>query len=189
VQLGADVVALSRAPVPRVSGLYQGMQVVEDGLVLRALLPPGAEPVSVAFELNGARVPAQGPLYSMGGEEADGTPKAYSLSGLDAGTYLLGVVALLPGGTEARRTVPFTYAPLSTAVLGWDKDVRPIYEARCAKCHDSGPGFPLSTYALWKENVDRITAAVREQRMPADGPLDPQQISLIQRWAASGANP
>jgi hypothetical protein len=30
---------------------------------------------------------------------------------------------------------------------------------------------------------------VREQRMPADGPLDPQLISLIQRWASTGANP
>jgi len=36
------------------------------------------------------------------------------------------------------------------------------------------PGRPLSTYALWKENASLITAAVRDQRMPADGPLDPR---------------
>ncbi|MFY0584163.1 hypothetical protein ACN28S_66465 [Cystobacter fuscus] len=75
-------------------------------------------------------------------------------------------------------------------VLGWDKDIRPIHQQRCAKCHEStGPGRSLATYELWKQNSSLIIAAVREQRMPADGPLDTQLITLIQRWAATGANP
>jgi hypothetical protein len=172
-----------------VSGLHEGMQVVEDGLVLRAVLPPGPPPVGVAFELEGTRIPVTGPEYSMGGVEADGSLKAYSFAGLEPGRYTLDVVALLQDGGEARRSVPFAYQPLSTVVLGWDKDVRPLFEARCAKCHITGPGRPLASYALWKENAALITAAVRDQRMPADGPLDPQQIALIQRWAASGARP
>jgi hypothetical protein len=189
VQLGAETVAVSRAPAPRVSGLHQGMQVVEDGLVLRAVLPPGPPPVSVAFELAGTRIPVEGPEYSMGGVEVDGALKAYSFAGMEPGRYTLDVVALLQDGGEARRSVPFDYQPLSTVVLGWEQDVRPLFEARCAKCHTTGPGRPLASYALWKENVALITAAVRDQRMPADGPLNPQQIALLQRWAASGAKP
>ncbi len=189
VQLGGETVAVSRAPVPRVNGLNQGAQVVEDGRVLRAVVAPGPAPVSVAFELAGTRVPVAPPDYSMGGLEADGSPRAYSFAGMAPGRYVLSVISLLPDGSEARRAVPFEYQPLSTVVLGWDKDVRPLHEARCAKCHVQGPGRPLATYALWKENAGLITAAVRDQRMPADGPLDPQQISLIQRWAAAGAKP
>jgi len=102
---------------------------------------------------------------------------------------VLSVVALLPDGSEARRAVPFEYQPLSTVAVGWQADMKPLFETRCAKCHVSGPGRPLTTYELWKENAALITAAVRDQRMPADGPLDPQQISLIQRWVASGTLP
>jgi len=189
VQLGADTVALSRGPVPRVLGLHEGMEVVEDTLVVRARLVPGVEPVSVTFEVAGVEVPARAPSYSLGGVETDGTPKPYSFVGLEPGPHTLHAVARYVDGTEARRAVAFQYQPLSTVALGWQKDIRPIHEARCAKCHVSGPGRPLSTYELWRDNAQLVIAAVREQRMPADGPLDPQLISVIQRWAATGANP
>jgi hypothetical protein len=172
-----------------VLGLHEGMQVVEDALVVRARVVPGTEPVSVTFEVAGVEVPVRGPAYSLGGVETDGTFRPYSFVGLEPGPHTLSAVARYGDGTEARRSVSFEYQPLSTVALGWDKDIRPIYEARCAKCHVSGPGRPLSSYDLWKDNVPLIVAAVREQRMPADGPLDPQLISLIQRWAATGANP
>lgn len=191
VQLGGETVAVSRSPAPRVSGLHQGMQVVEDGLVVRAVMPPGVDPEEVVFQLGGAEFPAsgEGPVYSLGGQEADGTPKPYSFVGLSAGRQSLGVVARFLDGTEARRLVPFDYQPVSTATLSWATDIRPIHVSRCEKCHATGPGRALNTYELWKENAALITAAVRDQRMPADGPLDSQLISLIQRWAASGAKP
>ncbi|WP_163990387.1 hypothetical protein [Pyxidicoccus caerfyrddinensis] len=189
VQLGGQSVAVSRAPVPRVSGLYQGMQVVEDGLVAHAVLPPGPPPESLLFQLDGNDVPTSGPQYSLGGSESDGTPKAYSLAGLEAGRHALAVVARFADGTESKRTVPFEYQPVATAALGWEADIRPIHESRCAKCHTTSPGRPLNTYQLWKANAALITAAVRDKRMPADGPLDPQLITRIQRWAASGALP
>jgi hypothetical protein len=109
--------------------------------------------------------------------------------GLEPGPHTLNAVARYVDGTEARRAVAFEYQPLSTVALGWQKDIRPIHEARCAKCHVSGPGRLLSSHELWRDNAPLIIAAVREQRMPADGPLDPQLISVIQRWAATGANP
>jgi hypothetical protein len=189
VQLGADTVALSRGPVPRVLGLLEGTQVVEDSLVVRARLVPGVAPLSFTYEVAGVEVPVRGPTYSLGGTEADGTPKPYSFVGLEPGLHTLSAVARYADGTEARRSVSFDYQPLSTVALGWDKDIRPIHEARCARCHTTGPARPLSTYTLWKDNAELIIAAVKDQRMPADGPLDPQLISLIQRWAATGANP
>ncbi|WP_375770718.1 hypothetical protein [Archangium gephyra] len=189
VQLGADTVALSRGPVPRVLGLLEGTQVVEDSLVVRARVVPGVAPLSFTYEVAGVEVPVRGPSYSLGGTEADGTPKPYSFVGLEPGPHTLTAVARYADGTEARRSVSFDYQPLTTVALGWDKDIRPVHEARCAKCHTTGPARPLSTYALWKDNAELIIAAVKDQRMPADGPLDPQLISLIQRWAATGANP
>lgn len=189
VQLGGQAVAVSRAPVPRVSGLYQGMQVVEDGLVAHAVLPPGTPPESLFFQLDGNDVPTTGPEYSLGGAEADGSPRAYSLAGLEPGRHALAVVARFADGTQAKRTVPFEYQPLVAEALGWEADIRPIHESRCAKCHTTSPGRPLNTYQLWKANAALITGAVRDKRMPADGPLDPQLITRIQRWAASGALP
>jgi hypothetical protein len=47
----------------------------------------------------------------------------------------------------------------------------------------------LKTYAEWMAQKDLIVNAVTELRMPADGPLDPSQIELLQRWAAGGGAP
>jgi len=188
VQLGADSVALSRAPVARVMGVFQGMRVVEDSLVVRAVPPPG-EPPTILFRIGGAEIATQAPDYSLGGLEKDGAPRAFSFASLEPGLNSLEVVSRFLDGTESTRRVHFDFQPVGPVVLGWDKDIRPIHEARCAKCHISGPGRQLSTYELWRENANLITAAVRDQRMPADGPLDSQLITLIQRWAASGAKP
>jgi hypothetical protein len=188
-QLGADSVAISRAPVPRVLGLNEGARVVEDGLVIRAVPPAGAEQPTVLFRIGATEIAAPGPEYSLGGLEKDGTLRPFSFAVLEPGKQSLEVVARFLDGSEARRVVHFDFEPVSPIEVGWDKDMRPIFESRCSKCHVSGPGRQLSTYELWKDNVDLISAAVRDQRMPADGPLDPQLISLIQRWAAAGAKP
>ncbi|WP_257455046.1 hypothetical protein [Archangium lipolyticum] len=188
-KVGADTVAFSRGPVPRVLGLHEGMRVVEDSLVVRARVAPGDAPESVTFQVAGMDLPVSGPAFSLGGVEADGTPKPFSFDGLAPGVHTLSAVARYANGTEARRAVSFSYQPVSTSVLSWEKDIRPIHVARCASCHTSGPGRQLSTYQLWKDNAALIVAAVRDQRMPADGPLDPQLISIIQRWATAGANP
>ncbi|AEI62660.1 hypothetical protein [Corallococcus macrosporus] len=189
-QQGGASVALSHVLVPRLQGLYQGMQLVNDGLVVRAVMPPGPAPTSVVFKLGSSEIPTEGPDYSLGGLEADGTHRAYSFAALEAGRYALSVVARYEDGSEARRSVPFDYAPLVSGPLSWDKDIRPIHEARCRNCHNtSSAARSLDSYELWRANAPIITAAVRDQRMPADGPMDPELISRIQRWAASGARP
>ncbi len=189
VRVGDQALAISQTPAPRVTGMHQGMVVVEDGLVVQARLPPGTPPKSVVFQLEGQEITAAGPAFSMGGLEADGeTLKAFSFSSLTSGGHALSVVSRFEDGTEARRQLHFTYQPIST-VPSWARDIRPIHEARCAKCHTTSPGRPLNTYELWKSNAQLINAAVRDLRMPADGPLDQQGIALIQRWVSSGALP
>lgn len=189
VRVADAAMAVSRAPVPRVTGMHQGMLVVEDGLVVQARLPPGAAPKRVVFQLEGQEIEATGPAYSMGGLDADHeTLKAFSFASLTPGGHTLGVVSRFEDGSEALRQVPFTYQPLTTTP-SYARDIRPIHEARCAKCHTTSPGRPLNTYELWKSNAQLINAAVRDLRMPADGPLDPQGIALIQRWVSSGALP
>ncbi|WP_224243096.1 hypothetical protein [Hyalangium gracile] len=189
VQLGPDSVAISRAPAPRVMGLNQGSRVVEDSRVIQAVPPAGGEVPTMLFRIAGAEIAAQGPEYSLGGLEKDGSLRPFSFAALDKGIHSLEVVARFLDGTEAKRSVHFDFQPVVAVEVGWEKDILPIFQSRCAKCHVTTPGRPLSTYELWKQNVDLISAAVRDQRMPADGPLDPQLISLIQRWAASGTKP
>ncbi|HYI02778.1 hypothetical protein [Hyalangium sp.] len=188
-QLGPDSVAISRAPAPRVLGLNQSSRVVEDNLVIQAVPPPGAESPTLLFRIAGSEAIVQGPEYSLGGLEKDGTMRPFSFAVLEPGQQSLEVVARFLDGSEAKRVVHFEFQPVSPIEVGWEKDMRPLFESRCAKCHTTTPGRPLSTYELWKQNADLISAAVRDQRMPADGPLDPQLISLIQRWVAAGAKP
>jgi hypothetical protein len=188
-QLGPDSVAISRAPAPRVLGLNQSARVVEDNLVIQAVPPPGTESPTLLFRIAGSEAIVQGPEYSLGGLEKDGTMRPFSLAVLEPGQQSLEVVARFLNGSEARRVVHFEFQPVSPIEVGWEKDMRPLFESRCAKCHTTTPGRPLNTYELWKQNADLISAAVRDQRMPADGPLDPQLISLIQRWVAAGAKP
>ncbi|EAU70070.1 hypothetical protein STIAU_8413 [Stigmatella aurantiaca DW4/3-1] len=189
VVLGGQAAAISWGAVARVSGLYQGQKVVADGLVVRAIPPAGPAPAALLFQLGGADILSEGPTYSLGGAEADGTPRAFSFAALEPGMQSLSVVARFLDGSETRRVVHFDYQPVGAAVLSWEQNVRSIHESRCAQCHVSGPGRSLSTYAQWKENAELIVKAVRDQRMPADGPLDPQLINIIQRWASSGAKP
>ncbi|WP_224364907.1 hypothetical protein [Hyalangium versicolor] len=189
VQLGPDSVAINRAPVARVLGLNQGARVVEDSRIIRAVPPAGGEVPTMLFRVAGAEVAAEAPDYSLGGLEKDGSLRPFSFAALDKGQHSLEVVSRFLDGSETKRVVHFDFEPVAEVEVGWEKDMLPIFQSRCAKCHVSGPGRPLSTYEQWKQNVDLITAAVRDQRMPADGPLDPQLISLIQRWAASGAKP
>lgn len=187
---GSKTFQVSRDRAPRVVGMDQDMKVPEGELVVQAVLPPGAAPTQVAFALDdGTPIPVNGPLFSLGGDEADGRPRSYSFVGLSAGMHKLTATATYADGTSAARVVPYEFQPLSLVVPSWDKDIRPIHEARCAKCHTTGPGPDLSTYDLWKTNAPKIVDVLRERRMPADGPLEPELILEVQRWVQGGTPP
>jgi hypothetical protein len=201
--LGADGKAflLRSGAVPRALGLFESERVYDPDLQLSALLMSADQPSLVRFTLDdGERIERSlaqaiasdtGPNtldFSLGGFDSAGTEASYSLAALSPGWHTLSIGAQALGG-EAERRVHFEYRASMQPALSFASDVQPIYSARCAKCHDAGPGHALSTYEEWLADRSQIVRAVVELRMPADGPLEPAQIETVQRWAAGGAAP
>ena len=193
---------LSSGTVPRVWGLFEGARVYSTDLRVRALLPAVAEPMSVRFALDDgeeverraeeARMAEEGPdaqlEFALGGFDAALREQGFSLAGLSSGLHTLSITARFASG-ETRRQLTFELRESAATKLSFKDDVLPIFETRCAKCHATGPGHALDSYETWVAEKDRIVSAVVELRMPADGPLDPSQIQIVQRWAAGGAAP
>ena len=90
--------------------------------------------------------------------------------------------------------------------LSFKRDIRPIFESRCAVCHGSDSpqaGFSLTGYAgLMKggKSGPAVLAGDPEESllvglisgpkpvMPkAGGPLSDDEVALIRRWVAEGA--
>lgn len=190
VQLNGVAAQVARGRLPRLRGFDQNERVSDGDFVIQAVPPPGPVPSSVRFAVdNGDEVTVAPPLYSFGGADTEGRPRSYSLVGLSEGMHALALRLGYGDGTTAERTVPFAFKPVSLEILSWDKDIRPIFEARCAACHVSGPGPELVGYEKWKANAETIVYMLRERRMPADGPLEPELILRVQRWAQMGTPP
>lgn len=191
--------SVSRGHVPRAAGLDQNAHVTSELLPIKVLFAKANAPSAVSFDFDeGAKAPAAAvpeskeQLYaelSVGGVDAEGRPRPRSLADLLEGPHTLTLVARFADGSETVRTVPFDYAPVATEIPGWAKDVKPVYDARCSKCHAAGPGRDLTTYEKWKENAPAVLEAIRDRRMPADGPLDPQLKLKLERWVETGARP
>ncbi len=190
VRAGDQTYLLDVARTPRVLGLDQNAQVHALDLILKAAIPSGALPTSVSFRLGALpdRAATEAP-YSPGGVDREGLAEPVSLVDLPAGPATLVVRATYPDGMEAVRTVPFHFDPRGLVRVSFDADIKPIYEARCQKCHEAGPGRTLSTLDQWKADAPTIVAAIKDRRMPADGPLEPASIDKIQRWVVGGMQP
>jgi mono/diheme cytochrome c family protein len=187
--------------LPRVLGLFESARVYASDLSLRAQLPADAAPEAVVFALDDGEeieqraeqaLPGEGALptldFALGGFDAAGREKTFSLAGLPDGLHTLTVRARFRE-RETLRSLNFDLRTGGQGALSYARDVRPIFLARCAKCHEKGPGHVLTSYDDWLNDKERIVAAVLELRMPADGPLDPAQITILQRWARGGALP
>jgi hypothetical protein len=192
---------LSSGSVPRVFGMFEGARVYDADVHVRAQIAGAELPERVSFLLDdgeeverdaGDGLPGEGTVatldYALGGFDSAGREQSYSLAGIGAGMHTLTVRAHFASGMEQRK-LHFDFRSGSAQALSFAADVQPIFEARCAKCHSSGPGHALSSYDQWVAEKERIVRAVIELRMPADGPLDPSQIQTLQRWAAGGAKP
>lgn len=187
--------------VPRLSGLFEGVRIYQTELLVRAQFPGGTVPSSVSFVLDDDErvertaeqaLPGEGGAktidFAWGGFDIAGRERAYSLVGVTPGLHTLTVEATFPGGPSVRR-LHFEYRGGASDRLSFAADVSPIVTARCAKCHGMGTGHPLVSFAQWIAEKDKIVNALVEQRMPADGPLDPTQLLTVQRWAFGGAAP
>lgn len=203
VQAGEATLGVSPGVLPRVFGLFEGVRVYDTQAVVVAAVPAAPELVSMHFALDdGQEVevpvesarPGEGPqaallLFSMGGLEKDGRDKAFSLADLEQGLHALTVTARYQGEVAVGRPLHFDYRNASASLVGWAADMKPIFDSRCSACHVTGPGRDLSTFEKWQENAEVLVAAVRDQRMPADGPLDPALIQKIERWVTGGKQP
>lgn len=201
LQNAAGAYALSDKATPRVLGLFEASSVYLPDVQVSARVLSADTPLGVTFTLDDgerierkleqARSPASesGSLdFSLGGFDAAGSEQTYSFAGLGAGLHTLRVEARHAGGVTERE-LHFDLRNAMAEALSFARDIQPIFTARCAKCHLSGPGHMLGSYEVWHEERQKIVSAVVELRMPADGPLDPAQIQLIQRWAAAGGAP
>ena len=88
-----------------------------------------------------------------------------------------------------------------TTKVSWDRDVSPIFQARCAGCHASGgrSTIPLTTYQEARPWAASIKEEVLTRRMPKwnaargygdfanDPSLSPFEIALVAAWVDGGA--
>jgi hypothetical protein len=201
VQAGDQTLSVSSGAVPRIFGLFEGARLYQPDVQVHTQIPVTSDPSAVSFTIDdGPRVeqkvaaaqPGTGAIatldFALGGFDAAGHEQSYSMAGLSSGLHTLTVTAELASGPESRR-LHFDFRSSTSSALSFAKDVKPIFEARCAKCHSHGPGHELKTYEEWVSDKDRMVKAVVELRMPADGPLDPTQIQILQRWASGGSAP
>jgi mono/diheme cytochrome c family protein len=89
-----------------------------------------------------------------------------------------------------------------TTKVSWDREIAPIFQARCVGCHrsDGPPGsIPLSTYKDARPWAAAIKEEVMTRRMPKwaaargygdfanDPSLSPFEVALIAAWVDGGA--
>lgn len=88
-------------------------------------------------------------------------------------------------------------AAQSNSAVDFVRDVKPILEANCARCHSSGShvAFSTSAEALNGKVVaprapekSTLYTTVAGGSMPPSGKLPPAQVELIKRWIAEGAS-
>lgn len=202
VRVGEAMLSVAAGVAPRARGLFEGAAVYDGLMLVQASLPASAPPDALTWTLDDEAprtvaldggVAGEGPLadvitWSLGGVQADGTPRPVALGHLGEGRHALSITARTGAATATRR-VHFDFLGGASATSSWAASVQPLNEARCARCHSAGTEPELSTYAQWKQHAAAIATAVRERRMPADGPLDPASVELVQRWVNGGALP
>lgn len=203
VRVGDRTLSVSPTPAPRLSGVFENMIVYDAELPVTGLVPASPAPTAIAWQLDDGEphevpvtsaLPGSGPTeglltFSLNGVD-QGKDRPVSFAALEDGRHVLALtVTSGDGATAATRRLHFDFLGSATAVVSYERDLKGINDARCSKCHATGTLPDLSTYEAWKANAAAIATAVRERRMPADGPLDPASIQAIQRWVNGGALP
>lgn len=74
----------------------------------------------------------------------------------------------------------------------WTRDVGPVYEARCKKCHGpNGSGHLMATPERWQAEISTILSAIKDRRMPLppNEPLSGIEVALVAGWKVMGFAP
>lgn len=202
VRVGERTLSVGAAVVPRLHGLHQNARVFDSQLVVQVALPGDRLPDALTWQVDAVTVhpvdlaagtagtgPNRGEtFFSLGGADVGGVLKPVSLAALTDGWHTLTLTATT-GESNVLRRVHFEYRGSATAAVSWESDIKQLGIDRCAKCHSTGTMPALDTYEQWKANAAAISQAVRDARMPADGPLDPGGVQAIVRWVNGGALP
>jgi NAD(P)-dependent dehydrogenase (short-subunit alcohol dehydrogenase family) len=61
---------------------------------------------------------------------------------------------LIAGGVESTRLLHFDLEASAAIEVSYQRDIRPLSEARCDKCHATGTQPELKTFEQWKAVVD-----------------------------------
>ena len=81
-------------------------------------------------------------------------------------------------------------SPVQVAVTGpitWDGHIGPLYDERCAHCHDNGTETVLTGPENWQARLEDILTEVSLGRMPIGGAqLTDGEIAMIEAWADGG---
>lgn len=203
VRVGAQTLSVSPPPSLRVLGVFHSQVVFEADARLQVVAPEGTtfETLDWRFdeqdqkEVDVTKGQAGAPpferltFHALGGFEPSGRARPISYAALSDGFHTLEITAKTPDGATARRLLHFEFAAAASLQVSWARDVRPVNETRCAKCHSNGTSPELKTFDQWKANAVDIAAAIGDRRMPADGPLDTATMQVLQRWALGGQQP
>ncbi|MER2564944.1 MAG: hypothetical protein ABTQ32_29740 [Myxococcaceae bacterium] len=195
--------SISPAPALRLTGIFQSQIIYEPEATLQVVTPTDApleslswrfddnQPKTVDVTKGQAGAPPQQRLvfHSLGGVEPSGHLKLVSFAALTDGPHTIEVTATTVDGVESKRLVHFDLEASASVQISWERDIRPLAEARCNQCHSTGTKPELATLEQWKANATAAANAVRDRRMPADGPLDAAGIQLVQRWVSGGTLP
>jgi hypothetical protein len=109
-------------------------------------------------------------------------------------------VAAIAVVVAAAVVTPAAHDPITTKV-SWNREVAPIFQARCVSCHSADGRAPMSlaTYADARPWARAIREEVLARRMPKwpvvrgygdfrnDRSLSPFEIALITAWVDGGA--
>ena len=91
-------------------------------------------------------------------------------------------VVVRHGMESIERTLSFEYASPFGRIPTYNADIAPIYNARCARCHQNSVAEELSTFELLRNKRGALRQALRERRMPPDLPLDSVSEALFLAW-------
>jgi hypothetical protein len=106
---------------------------------------------------------------------------------LEPGEYTLGVTIEYDDGPTT--SAGWSFAVRDEGAPTWAEDVQPIFRARCEVCHgENGFARRLDELEVWREQIELILAALREERMPLppNPPLEQVLIDRIAAWGDAG---
>jgi len=120
-----------------------------------------------------------------------------------AGTTPLASVSGVPAPTVAETTTSLENVPFEEALLGFEEDVKPIFDRSCASCHNNVAklaGLQVNEYsALMRGSENGVVVVpgnagqswlwdqIRVGTMPLSGELPDNEKAIVKQWINSGA--